>query len=66
MKHKKMLTLTALGLVVFIMAVSTLIVSYTVKKQNMMVSTDSLKNAITIIQYQLAGLEKKIIADARK
>jgi methyl-accepting chemotaxis protein len=61
-----MLTLTALGLVVFIMAVSTLIVSYTVKKQNMMVSTDSLKNAITIIQYQLAGLEKKIIADARQ
>jgi len=31
-----------------------------------MVSTDSLKNAITIIQYQLAGLEKKIIADARQ
>ncbi len=66
MKYKKMLTLTALGLVVFIMTVSTLIVSYTVRKQNMTVSKDSLKNAITIIQYQLAGLEKKIIADTRQ
>lgn len=66
MKYKNMLTISALGLVAFIMVVLTLIVSLTVRKQNQTVSEKALKNAFTIIEYQLTDLEKKLITDARQ
>jgi methyl-accepting chemotaxis protein len=66
MKYKNKLTIAALGLVVCIMLVSILIVSFTVKKQNLNVSEKSLKNAFTIIQYQITDLKKKVISDANQ
>ena len=66
MKYKNILTISALGLVVFIMVISTLIVSLTVRKQNQNVSENALINAFTIIQYQLNDIEKKLISDARQ
>lgn len=66
MKFKNKLTVAVLGLVIIIMFVSTLIVSITVKKQNIGISTDSLKNAFTIIQYQLSDLQKKILSDTHQ
>ncbi len=57
MKFKNKLSVAVLGLVIVIMVVSTLIVSVIVKRQNMGVSTDSLKNAFTIVQYQLSNLQ---------
>lgn len=66
MKFKNKMTIALLGLVLVIMFVFTLIVSLTVKRQNMGVSTDSLKNAFTIVQYQLSDLQKKILSDTRQ
>lgn len=66
MKFKSKLTLAALGLVIAVMTVSTLIVAYTVSKQNMTVSTDALKNAFTIIQYQLKDLRGKTLSETRQ
>ena len=66
MKFKNKLTVAVLGLVIILMFVSTLIVSLTVKKQNLGISTDSLKNAFTIIEYQLSDLQKKILSDTNQ
>ena len=66
MKYKNILTLFALGLVISIMVVMTAIVSVTVRKQNQNVSMDALRNAFTIIQFQMSDLEKKLSTDARQ
>ncbi len=66
MKFKNKMTVAVLGLILAIMFVFTLIVSYTVKKQNMGVSRDALKNAFTIVQFQLSDLQKKILSDTRQ
>ncbi len=66
MTFKNKLTIATIGLVVIIVVVFTLIVSYTVSKQNMTVSTDSLKNAFTIIQYQLEDLKTKFLSETRQ
>lgn len=52
MKLNKKMTMAVSDLVIVILIVSTLIVAYTVKKQNMTVSVDALKNSFTINQYQ--------------
>lgn len=66
MKFKNKMTVAVLGLILAIMFVFTLIVSFTVRRQNMGVSRDALKNAFTIVQFQLSDLQKKVLSDTRQ
>jgi methyl-accepting chemotaxis protein len=63
-KHK--LTLHVCFLVAFTMIVSTIIVSFTVKRQNKEISHESLKKTFIMIDNTLTDLSEKTLSNARQ
>jgi hypothetical protein len=63
-KHK--LTLHVCFLVAFTMIVSTIIVSFTVKRQNKEISYESLKKTFIMLHHTLADLNEKTLSNARQ
>ncbi|MDY6792232.1 MAG: methyl-accepting chemotaxis protein [Thermodesulfobacteriota bacterium] len=63
-KHK--LTLHVCFLVAFTMIVSTIIVSFTVNRQNKKISYQSLKKTFVVIHHTLTDLSKKTLHNARQ
>ncbi len=66
MTFKNRLIIGALGLVIMIIVGSIVIVSLTVHKQNKLITSDSLKRALTIVHYELENIKNKSINDSKQ
>ncbi len=60
---KKKLIFGAIGMVVFIMVISSIFVSIYVSKQNRDNAKDQIKNAMNVVRLELMDKDKKLLAD---
>jgi len=66
MKLKNKLMVMALSMVIFVMVVSTMVVSIVINIQNRNASNDLLKKSFTIIADDISEVKEKLAADSRQ